>query len=845
MKTVIFPSDEWQPDDLGGKASALARLQQHGLPVPDWFVIPFHVLQQSSDPPRLPESICREISQAIRQIAPAGEKLAVRSSASEEDGSEHSFAGQFESFLNVAATDVPAKAVAVGQSAFGDRVRAYRKERGLDQPPRVPSALVQRMVNASAAGVAFGADPVSGRWEIATVSAVRGLGASLVSGEVNADTYHVDREGKIVERRTVAAPVVTDERVREIAALARRTGRVFGFPQDIEWAIEDGRLYLLQSRPITTLRRLADPDGAFNLWDNSNITESYAGITTPLTFSFARRAYEEVYRQFCRVMGVPEAVIAENSQMYRRMIGLIRGRVYYNLINWYRLIAMLPGFTFNRRFMEQMMGVKEGLPAEIVKGLEQATWRRRLFDGLNLVHSVLGLVSNFLRLESNIRAFRTRLDHALAPPVPPLEDMRPDQLATYYRRLEGELLTHWDAPIVNDFFAMVSFGVLRQLSEKWCGTGQLYNDLISAEGGMISEEPARRMTELAALASRDPEFTRLLNEATFASIRPAMRRIPEFQERYEEYLQRFGDRCLEELKLESATLHDDPMVLLRGIGRLAQAGVATASPHRDSRQARAQAEQRAAGALGGHPLRHRLFRWVLRNARNRIRERENLRFERTRLFGRARRLFVQMGHRFAGWGLLDHPQDIFYLEVEEILGFVEGNATCTNLRGLAAVRREEFARYGTMDAPERRFETRGAVNQANPFRQSAGTAVSSGGASLQGIGCSPGVVRAPVCVVHDPRQARLKRGEILVAARTDPGWVILFPLAAGLLVEYGSLLSHSAIVAREMGIPAIVSLPGITQWVKDGDWVEFDGTSGMVRRIEAVSAPDVSCLRKK
>jgi pyruvate,water dikinase len=227
------------------------------------------------------------------------------------------------------------------------------------------------MVNADVAGVAFSADPVSGRRRIAVVSAVRGLGESLVAGDVDADTYCVAQNGESFERRLVTPqqPVLNDEQARAVAALARQVERIFGRPQDIEWAMEDGQLYLLQARPITTLAPLIDPDGVYNLWDNSNIVESYGGVTTPLTYSFARRAYEMVYQEFCRIMGVPVVTIAANQPVFGCMIGLIRGRIYYNLLNWYRVLALLPGFKANRPFMEQMMGVKESLPDEIATGL--------------------------------------------------------------------------------------------------------------------------------------------------------------------------------------------------------------------------------------------------------------------------------------------------------------------------------------------------------------------------------------------------------------------------------------------------------------------------------------------
>jgi pyruvate,water dikinase len=248
---------------------------------------------------------------------------------------------------------------------------------------------------------------------------------------------------------------------------------------------------------------------------------------------------------------------------------------------------------------------------------------------------------------------------------------------------------------------------------------------------------------------------------------------------------------------------------------------------------RRQAEERVRRALRLHPLRRLVFRWVLKHARARVRDRENLRFERTRLFGRVRALFVELGRKLAAADVLDEPRDVFYLEVDEVLGFVDGTTTCTDLRGLTALRRAEFKRYEQMEPPSDRFETRGMVYQGNSFRDTRPPqrAEERDGDQRRGLGCCPGVVRGPVRVVTDPRHATLRMGDVLVAERTDPGWIMLFPCAAGLLVERGSLLSHSAIVAREMGIPAIVSLDGVTRWLKDGDWVELNGGTGVVVKI--------------
>jgi pyruvate,water dikinase len=697
------------------------------------------------------------------------------------------------------------------------------------------------------------------------VSAVYGLGTALVSGETDADTFTVNRAGAVVSRSMVekrvahraapgtvegvvgqpvpadqaTLPALTDAQAVAVAALARTTARHFGRPQDIEWAIAEGKLWLLQSRPITSLAALADPDGELNLWDNANIAESYSGVTTPLTFSFARGIYEAVYREFAQLMGVPGVRIEENRDLFPRMLGLIEGRIYYNLINWYRLLALLPGFTVNRGFMEQMMGVKEGLPAEVLAKLAPVGRWARIRDGFALARSCVGLVRNHFTLPGQIARFYVRLNVALRPCAPPLDEMRPDELATHYRDLERQLLLRWDAPLVNDFFAMIFHGVLRSLAAKWCADADhtLQNDLLCAEGGMISAEPAKRVRGLAALAASDADAVKVLCEGSQRAIDRWLADVPEFRVRYEAYLERFGDRCLEELKLESLTLHDEPLTLLRSVGQFARrfgaAGLAAAGG--TERTLRTAAEARVAQSLRVRPLRRLVFAWVLKHTRARVRDRENLRFERTRLFGRVRRICIELGKRLHAAGRLAAPRDVFHLTVEEMLGFVEGTTVTTDFKALVALRQRELAGFREKAPPADRFGTRGAVHLGNAF-QAETAAVTPQGDALKGIGCCPGVVRGRARVILDPRNAVIENGEILVAPRTDPGWIMLFPAAAGLLVEHGSLLSHSAIVAREMGIPAIVSISGVTAWVQTGEWLEMDGSAGVVRKAAADAA---------
>jgi rifampicin phosphotransferase len=430
-----------------------------------------------------------------------------------------------------------------------------------------------------------------------------------------------------------------------------------------------------------------------------------------------------------------------------------------------------------------------------------------------------------------------------------LPDQRPDELVYRYRRIEGDLLTHWDAPLINDFFAMIFYGVLKKLVTTWGGdtSGALQNALISLTGDIVSAEPAQRMAEMAVILADHPTAPMAIDrfcQGSLAEIQRLMATIPPLEAAYQSYLAKFGDRCLEELKLESPTLADDPLPLLRTIGYLAQRGAtvspATSDPTIDSTTIDPTADPTPEATLHqtlrGHPLRGWLLGWVLHNTRRLVRNRENLRFERTRVFGQARRVFVEMGKRLYALGMLKAAEDVFFLEVEEIMGLVEGTNTTVDLQGLVAVRQAENRQLRSQPALPRRLETFGlpCLTQAMEFQPSSPVLTTAD--SWQGMGCAPGRVQGRVSLVSNPRlwlqrQGRQGEPQILVAASTDPGWVLLFPHAQGLLVERGSVLSHVAIVARELGLPMISDLPEITTTLAEGDWVAMDGRTGHIQRL--------------
>ena len=833
----------------GGKGAALARAVALGFSVPPVVAIP----------PETPDAALAEAVDAGLAALGRPPFVAVRSSAAEEDGAAHAFAGVLDSFLFVPPARVVQRVRDVRRSAESERACAYRQSKGLGEPAAPPAVLLQAVVDADASGVAFSADPVTGA-DTAVVAAVRGLGSALVDGRAEGETWRVSASDDVARTpgdQTVAdrfdavrgegvreaavsdrGPVLSDRQAREVAALARRAAAAFGRPQDVEWAVAGGRLWLLQSRPITTP---PDPsatpggrevDGAIRLWDNANIVESYAGVTTPLTFSFAARAYASVYRTFCQILGVPAGRVEAADDTFRQMIGLVRGRVYYNLGSWYRVLSLLPGYRLNAGLMESMMGVKEPIP-DALRPEPPRTGRVR--DAAALAGTAVGLVRAHRRLPRMRRAFLDRVDEALARHGADPTALGLPELADAYQALEDTLLRQWDAPLVNDFFAMIWFGLASRAADAWVGPGAL-GGLLAGDGDVVSAEPAHRVDALARASLDDPAWVETLLTDSRAAVEAGLAERPAMQRAVADYLARFGDRCLEELKLESPTLADDPVPLYRSVGARARQladGESAEGPTTDGRAAgdlRQQAQARAAAMLRGQPLRRLAFGVLVRQARARVRDRENLRFERTRVFGRARRLAVAMGERLAEAGRLGRADDVFWLEVGELLALARGGEA--DVRPRVAARRAEFARYAAGSPPPDRFTTRGPVATSALTPTAASAAASPTDPDVRtGLGCCAGVVEGVARVVTDPRGVELAPGTVLVAERTDPGWILLFPACTGLVVERGSLLSHSAIVARELGIPAAVAVPGVTGWLRDGDRVRLDGATGRVERL--------------
>jgi pyruvate,water dikinase len=839
---------------IGGKASGLFRLLELGLPVPDFVVLTADAWREADAGDLAP------VLDRAWEILGCGKRaLAVRSSAIGEDGATHSFAGQMETVLNVTSRDALSAAVATcWESLHGERARVYRAQAGEAELAGM-AVVIQHMVLPSAAGVVFTVNPASGRADELLASSVWGLGEGLVSGVLPADTFVLDRAGKLLDstladkaERIVPlaeggtrlqpvpdaerkAPSLAAEQLAGLTGHALAAERAAGRPLDIEFAVADGELFFLQARPVTAFEPQArESDGNRQVWDNSNIVESYPGITQPLTFSFIRIAYHAVYTQFCQLLGLSAKEIRDHEHMLDHMLALINGRVYYNLMNWYRLVSLLPGFRWNKGFMEGMMGVAQG---EDATDEPEISWARRwlvefprvLKVGLNAVRLQWRLPKMIKRFHADFDAVYQhyrRLD---------IESLPPHRCLEIFAELEQKILWRWRAPIVNDFSAMIFYGLLKKLTVSWGvdPAGGLHNALVSGQGDIESTEVSDQLVALAVhIRDTDAEFAARFMEAAPEAALRMLRAHTEFAPRLDAYLDRFGDRCVAELKLESTSMRDDPRFCVAMLQNyLRQPVLRDATATGGESKLCQEAEETVRTRLRGHFTRFGLpklplYRWVLHRARAAIRNRENQRLARTRAFALVRCLMRSIGANWSRQRLLDHAEDIFLLELSEIRAFVYGVSPSTDLRALVEHRRREYERYEALPQPPDHIVTHGSPYAGNALADQKDVAPAEG--ALRGLGACPGIVEAKAIVLFEPDVTLRLSGEILVTRQTDPGWVVLFPNIGGLVVERGSMLSHSAIVAREMGIPCVVGVENATDHIRSGASLRLDGGAGTV-----------------
>ena len=807
--------------------------------------------------------IKEEFLAEIENIAENNSYYAVRSSSIEEDSSNFSFAGQFETYLYIKKENIMEKVKEVWISSFSNHVMKYRKEGKINNEINVPAVIIQEMVNSEKAGVGFSVNPVNGNYDEIVISGTYGLGTSIVDGDENGDLFIYNKKTEEIKKEirtkkirqvldfenkkikteeiNIEDEVLNDSEVQELGENIINIEKYYGKPQDMEWAFEKEKLYILQSRPITTLKKANKKTANTIIWDNSNIVESYPEITLPLTFSFIRKAYSDVYKRFSEITGVPPKVVESYQVVYDNMLGLLKGRVYYNLINWYKLLMLFPNSRNNSKFMEQMMGVKKELSEEdinenLLEAEEKMSLWEKFRNRIEKLKAGTTLFLNMFLIENKAKKFYKLIDENLNGKNSRLEEKSVKDLKKYYKFLENKFLKNWEIPIINDFLVMVWFGLSKKAAEKYIKENfeEVHNILIAQEGSdMISVEPSKYIMKMSNIIKKDKDLQNEIKgiiEKTATDINiENLTRNKEFNSLLEEYMQKFGDRTVHELKLEALTLREDPLFLIRMVYSISMTKEVTEHSKRNI----SEEQKKIYEDLKISPLKKFILKKTVSYAKKFIRLRENLRYERTKVFGMVRKIMKKMGTYLKEENIIVHERDVFYLTIDEIFGLIDGALIDTDLKKLIDLRKEKYKEYEEEAVLPDRFLTRGFLGENFYYEDLTGNEQGDKNI-LKGTGCSKGVVKGKVKIVLNPMNTEVEDGDIVVTKSTDPSWVMVFPLLKGLIVEKGSLLSHSAIISREMNIPAIVGVQGATTSLKTGDFVQFDGSTGIIKKLDEI-----------
>jgi phosphohistidine swiveling domain-containing protein len=890
---------------VGGKAANLGELVSAGLPVPDGFclttdayrlateseaLVEVHRALQATPADQLPDlaGLAGQARELIRGAdippgiaAAVGEAyaslghdvpVAVRSSATAEDLPFASFAGQQDTYLNVVGSAAVLDAVRnCWASLWTDRAVTYRANRGIDPATVALAVVIQRMVDAAAAGVMFTANPLTGRRQQAVIDASPGLGEAVVSGAVNPDHFVVDSgTGQVLERRlgdkrimvrplpgggteSVEVPgaganaCLTDAQATGLASLGRRTELHFGSPQDTEWAVDhDGKLWLTQSRPITTLYPLPERPPA-GPGPRVYLCFSLAqGLTRPLT-PMGLAAFRLIASSVARAarFEVPEprsgpSPYAEAGQ-----------RIYFDL-------TAVARSTTGRRIVPKLFDVMEARSAAVL---------RRVFDdpAFSLTRRTpWGLLRHVVPAAAHARAPETLL-RALFRPEAALR-----RVNRFARDFGGSLELHSDATPVDRLdhaerllstrlFAIVpailplpalGFAMLA-LAGKLTG-GRSWDDLQQVIRGLpnnVTTEMDLELWRLAMVIKDDGESFRAVTSQEPAALAAQVLsgQVPAvLQAGLARFMDRYGHRAVAEIDVGMPRWSDDPTHILGVLANYLRLDNLALAPDLQftnaAEAAEAQVERLVAQGMSRGRLRGTLARAALRRTRLFAGLRELPKNQIVVGLAQVRHQLQQVGAALAAAGTIEHADDIFFLDfaearqgLSEQQGLKEQQGGTADTRGgdltrLVAQRKEAYARELERRHVPRLLLSDGTEPEALPPRRAASGAAEAPTVpgALTGSPASAGTVTAAARVILDPVGARLEPGEILVAPSTDPGWTPLFLTAGGLVMEMGGPNSHGAVVAREYGIPAVVGVPDATLRLSTGQKITVDGGAGTV-----------------
>ena len=776
----------------GNKSGNLQLLKEAGFNVPEFIKIPFaavvdrekykNLLDENKDVNA--EEYRKIIDASLREDFDAHKFLdfekdislfSVRSSCSVEDGKELSFAGQFDTFLNVETKDLGNKISEVIRSLANPGLIDYAKGSRTDLSDIGMDVIVQEMILPRLSGVIFSSNP-QGILNESVITVGEGTGDGVVGDLTDTSSYYCNRtddeyyyEGN--------ADFLTGKEIRALLDLTDRIKAITGEYIDIEFAIKGDEIFILQVRNITTLKGESPL-----ILDNSNIVESYPGLSLPLTISFVKLVYGGVFRGVSRRVLKNDKELLKHSDIFENMVGNANGRIYYKISNWYSMLKFLP---FSSRIIpvwQEMLGVgnktydKEdvnlSLPVRI------GTYFNSLYELLRVPKGMKELDDEFSKVNAE---FYDKFS----------DDLSPKELIEIFNDIRKKLFDIWDVTLLNDMYAFIFTGLLKARIRKKGGDEKTANEYISGISDIESMKPVATLIDIA------------LNRDRYTDV--------QYEEVKRDYISKYGDRNLEELKLESRTFRTEPDLLDEQIDNIRK------SENKDKLSGRMH-NPAPLGREGG------LTRFLSRRAAKGIAAREKSRLNRCRAYGIVRQIMLSIGNSYAKQGLIDEQRDIFMLTLEEVFDMADHPVRMSDE---ISKRKELYRMYENLPAYSRLiFEH----NEFDKNHRSVNHFVRKESRNeLTGVPCSGGTARAEALVINGPRDKALVEGKILVTRMTDPGWVFMLTTAKGLISEKGSLLSHTSIISRELGIPSVVGVKGLLENVESGDIISMDGNTGVIR----------------
>jgi phosphohistidine swiveling domain-containing protein len=778
---------------VGGKAAALGELIRHGERVPAGFCV-------TTEAYRLGEIPQAEIVDAYERLG--GGPVAVRSSATAEDLPDASFAGQLDTFLNVTgSTELIAAVRKCWDSLHNPRATAYRAARDIDHASVQMAVVVQRMIDPAVAGVLFTANPLTGRRTEMLVDAAPGLGTAVVDGTSTVDHYVLD--GPAPETKGCLAPA----QLADLRAAGARLQEHFGTPQDVEWAIDRaGMLWLLQSRPITTLFPLPPATGKPlpRVYLEFGHVQGMLQPVTPMGMS----TLKSMVAGMLAALGVRAEIVDIGGRLYADLTDLARSRSARK-----RLVKLM-AVDFGPRAQAAMQHVLAD-----PRFAAQSTTPKTQTSGASLgtaARAVAGIVRSLARPDATrLRMFRAIEELRLASPAPaglrtPAERLRFVQ-AGEPNRSDAIL---W--PIVT---GMLASALPAQLLTGIASADEIHTVL----SGMPHNVTIEMDLALWRVAERARPHRQLLLDTPPDQSAAAYLRgdLPDIG--LAAFLENYGHRGVAEVDLGVPRWAEDPTPVFAALANYLRVTDPEQAPDRRFERAAATAEatldQLAARARRRRPVRGRIAVFLLRRARSLAGLREAGKFAGLYRLSAVRQQLLLIGADLAGAGLLEQPGDIMFLTVDEVHAAVHDGAEHRDaVAARKAVHRTELRRK---TVPVALLSDGTDVETVLP----AAPAVEG---TLTGVGAAAGRVTGPARVIDDPATAHIEPGEILVAATTDPGWTPLFLTAGALVTETGAIMAHGPTVAREYGIPAVISVPGATRKISTGQTVTVDGAAGTV-----------------